>query len=65
MSGRREPERLDTLAVAYAANARFGDAIRIAEEAIRRANRRGKKRLVAEVEARLRGFRSGTPYVDH
>ena len=65
VSGRREPERLDTLAVAYAANARFGDAIRIAEEAIRRANRRGKKRLVAEVEARLRGFRSGTPYVDH
>ncbi len=52
---------LDTLAVAYAANRRFGDAARTAEEALQRAQANGESSLAASVAKRLAAYRRGEP----
>ena len=53
------PDVLDTLAVAYAANGQFDDAIHTAEEAQALALAAGNQPLAARIEERLQAYRSG------
>jgi Flp pilus assembly protein TadD len=64
LSGRREPNSLDSLAAAYAEAGRFSDAIRAAEEGITVARRQGDKTTEAELRSRLELYRRGTPFRD-
>jgi len=52
---------LHTLAVAYAAEGRYDDAIRTAEKAVELARRHGRNGLAAEIEKHLTMFRAGLP----
>ncbi len=62
MTGRRMAVPLDTLAVAYAADSRFEEAIHAAEESMAMARAAGQTQLVAEVQAQINLFRDGQPY---
>ncbi|MGO9609227.1 MAG: tetratricopeptide repeat protein [Verrucomicrobiia bacterium] len=62
MTGRRMAVPLDTLAVAYAADSQFEEAIHTAEESMARARAAGQTLLVAEVQAQINLFRDGQPY---
>lgn len=53
------PQLYDTLAVAYAANGRFDDAIRWAEKAAALAQEQQQNELRAEIETRLQAYRDG------
>ena len=64
LTGRREPNLLDTLAAAYAANGRFADAIRTAEEALKLAAATGPNRLTNEIQNRLELYKVGHPYYE-
>jgi tetratricopeptide (TPR) repeat protein len=52
---------VDTLAIAYAADGRFADAIVVGEKALELA-RAGQLQWVGELEARLELYRAGKPY---
>ena len=54
---------LDTLAVAYAAAGRFGDAITTAQRAVDLAGRAGQPQLVLEIETRLKLYQEGRAYL--
>jgi tetratricopeptide (TPR) repeat protein len=58
----KQPEMLDTLAVAYAAAGRFSEAIDIAERAIGLAEEAKQKDLAAEIKSRLKLYKAGQPY---
>ena len=62
LTGNRLPGTLDTLAAAYAAAGRFGEAVATAEKAIDMAQSAGQTKLAAEIEARLQLYRSGRAY---
>ncbi len=62
MTGRRMAMPLDTLAVAYAADSRFEEAIHAAEECVALARAAGQTQLVADVQAQINLFRAGQPY---
>lgn len=53
---------LDTLAIAYAANGRFDEAINTARSAIEMAEGRNEAELVSELRARLSLYEQGKPY---
>jgi tetratricopeptide (TPR) repeat protein len=53
---------LDTLAAAYAAAGRYGDAGRAAEQALQLAESTGQEALAAQIRARLALYRAGRPY---
>ena len=53
---------LDTLAVAYAANGRFNDAVTTAQRALELAQSAGPTQLVGQIEMRLELYRAGRPY---
>jgi tetratricopeptide (TPR) repeat protein len=53
---------LDTLAAAYAATGRFPQAVEVAENALRLAQRDGDQVLAAEIQRRLTGYRAGRPH---
>jgi hypothetical protein len=53
---------LDTLAAAYAAAGRFGEAIAAAQNAVGLARATGQLELVGEIEARLELYRRGRVY---
>ena len=55
-------ENLDTLAVAYAADGRFNDAITTAQKAIELARSAGQTQLAGEIETRLELYRAGRAY---
>ncbi len=57
----RTPLTYDTLAAAYAANARFADAVRTAEEGERAARELGAEKLARDIEQRLARYRAGKP----
>lgn len=57
------PDLLDTLAVAYAADGRFGEAIRVADRALAMAEDERDSELAEEIEQKLRLYRSGHAYV--
>ena len=53
---------LDTLAAAYAEDGQFDQAVRAAQNAGRLASAAGRKQLVAEIDGRLKLYKSGCPY---
>ncbi|MBN2019418.1 MAG: tetratricopeptide repeat protein [Sedimentisphaerales bacterium] len=62
LTGNKDPAFLDTLAVAYAASGRFGDAVKTANEALNLAESVGQKSLVSEIRNRLKLYQSGKRY---
>lgn len=58
----KQPQILDTLAVAYAASGEFPQAIETAEKAIRLAKSRGEKELAQNIENRLKLYKAGRAY---
>jgi tetratricopeptide (TPR) repeat protein len=52
----RNPQFLDTLAAAYAANGRFPEAVQMAKEAVRLAEEAGQKALGEQIRERLKGY---------
>ena len=61
-SNRRNPDILDTLALAYAANGQFDQAIATAEEAIEAARTLGDKDFSRRMAPRLASYRNGKPW---
>jgi tetratricopeptide (TPR) repeat protein len=53
---------LDTLAAAYAAAGRYGEAARVAEQALLQAEAAGPAALAAQIRERLALYRAGRPY---
>jgi len=58
----RLPSALDTLAAAYAAAGRFGEAAKTAEKAIELASTTGQKELAERIRGRLRLYEAKRPY---
>jgi tetratricopeptide (TPR) repeat protein len=63
LSGYKEPEQLDTLAVAYAAAGRFDDALATARQAVNIAKVRGQEKLVSEIQSRIELYQAGRSYI--
>jgi tetratricopeptide (TPR) repeat protein len=59
LTGNRSAAYLDTLAAAYAATGRFGDAVATAQSAIELASAVGQLELAREIGSRLEIYRSG------
>jgi tetratricopeptide (TPR) repeat protein len=64
LTARRDPNFLDTLAAAYAAQSRFTDAVRTAQEALKLAAVTGPNRLTNEIQTRLELYKAGHPYYE-
>ncbi len=62
LSAAPDPSVLDTLAAAYAAAGRYGDAARVAEQALREVEVAGPAGFAAQIRARLTLYRAGRPY---
>lgn len=62
--GFRDPNTLDTLALAYAAGGDFDQAIAVARRAGAIAIRQGNGTLARSIAERLRGYESGRAHVD-
>ncbi|MBU0678624.1 MAG: tetratricopeptide repeat protein [Verrucomicrobia bacterium] len=60
----RSAEVLDTLSAAYAADGRFDDAVKAAEEALSIVKEVGLTDVAKDIEARLAGYRAGRAYID-
>jgi tetratricopeptide (TPR) repeat protein len=58
------PGMLDTLAAAYAAAGRFGEALETAEKALKLAEVADKKELAGQIQARLQLYKAGQPYIE-
>jgi tetratricopeptide (TPR) repeat protein len=56
------PDFLDTLAVAYAADGKFSQAIKTAEKAIELCQASGNKELAEGIQKRVQLYKSGQPY---
>jgi tetratricopeptide (TPR) repeat protein len=59
----KTPELLDTLAVAYAAAGKFSKAVATAEKALELARSSKQKRLMGEIQNRLRFYKAGKAYI--
>ena len=57
-----QPEKLDTLAAAYAAAGNFTQAVSTAEKAIELAEADGKKELAHQIHSRLELYKANKPY---
>jgi len=64
LSRRRSPMFLDTLAAAYAAAGRFGDAVETASDAIALARQLDQPELVKVFQERLELYRTHRPFVE-
>ena len=62
LTGRRDSGCLDTLAVAYAADGRFDEAIATAKEAWRLAQAAGQDSWAEEIHVRIQLYRDHKPY---
>ncbi|MHC5185278.1 MAG: tetratricopeptide repeat protein, partial [Planctomycetota bacterium] len=62
--GYQQPELLDTLAAAYAANGDFSQAAETAQKAVEVATQDGNNALARQIQSRLRLFQSGKQYYD-
>jgi protein O-mannosyl-transferase len=58
----KDPELLDTLAVAYASAGRFADAVKTANQAVIVAKITGQEKLVNEIQSRIKLYQSGQRY---
>jgi spermidine synthase len=61
LSGGKSPACLDTLAAAYAAEGRFADAVRTAQQALELAESAGQTPLATKIQTRLEGYRVARP----
>jgi spermidine synthase len=61
-TGRSHPRALDSLAAAYAAAGRYDEAVETAGHALRAALGAGDRRLAADIDARVRLYRTREPY---
>ena len=59
-----DPNKLDTLAAAYAASGQFDQAIATAKDSIGICRELGQDELAREIQERLDVYRLGRPYVD-
>jgi Tfp pilus assembly protein PilF len=59
-----KPYLLDTLAAAYAASGKFGEAVATAEKALELAQSLGDKELAEEIRKHLYLYEAGQPYVE-
>ena len=64
-SGGQEPSVLDTLATAYAAGRRLGDAIETSRLALELAEAGGFVQLAEEIRQRMSEFEQGRGWIDH
>jgi arylsulfatase A-like enzyme len=64
LTGYNRPDVLDTLAVAYAAAGRFGEAIETAAKAISLAEATNQAQLAEQIQNHLELFERGRPYYD-
>jgi protein O-mannosyl-transferase len=62
LTGHRDANYLDTLAVAYAATGRFNDAVVTTQTAIELARSGGQAELLQKMQARLELYRGGRTY---
>jgi tetratricopeptide (TPR) repeat protein len=62
LTGNNDPNCLDTLAVVYAANGQFADAIATTQKAITLARTGGQTELLGKMEARLELYQAGQAY---
>jgi tetratricopeptide (TPR) repeat protein len=62
LSSSPDPSILDTLAAAYAAAGRFGEAARIAQRALVQVEASGPPAFAEQIRARLALYRAGQPY---
>jgi len=62
-SDQPNPDRLDTLAAAYAATGDFAKAIAAAERAVALARDAGDTRKATAISERLQGYRESKPYI--
>jgi tetratricopeptide (TPR) repeat protein len=62
ITGYKNPEFLDTLAVAYAAVGRFDDAVKKAQQAVDIAKASGQEDLCGEIQRRLELYKAGKRY---
>ena len=58
----KQPEVLDTLAMAYAATGRFAEAVAVAKKAINLARAENKQQLADEIKTRLQLYKVGQSY---
>jgi len=64
LTGYKQPEMLDTLAVAYAALGQFPAAIETAQKARQLAQDAGREQLARDIQNHLELYRSGQPYCE-
>jgi len=64
LSDDRVAKYLDTLAAAYAAAGRFGDAVDTAQKAIQLADSTAQTQLISKIEMRLELYRANQPYFE-
>jgi tetratricopeptide (TPR) repeat protein len=62
LTGYSRADFMDTLAIAYAANGNFSEAIKTAEEAIKLAEASGEEELAEQIKTRLQLYKDGQPY---
>ena len=60
----QQPEILDTLAVAYAAEGKFKQAIETAETALKLAQSSKRKKLTEQIRSRLQLYQNGQTYIE-
>ena len=60
----RNPTALDTLAVAYAANGDFSQAIETAKRAVELANAQQQKDLAEKIQNHLRLYKASKPFAE-
>ena len=60
----QEPSVLDTLAAAYAAAARFPEAVTTAEKALDMAQSSGQNQLKEKIQNHLRLYKAGQPHIE-
>jgi arylsulfatase A-like enzyme/Tfp pilus assembly protein PilF len=64
LTGYKDPARLDTLSVAYAAADKFAEAVETAEKAITVAEATGDKKMADDIRKHLELFKASTAYYE-
>jgi spermidine synthase len=62
LTNHNRPDMLDTLAVAYAANERFSEAVETAEKVLKLIRSPGQTQIIEDIQDRLRLFKEGKQY---
>jgi Flp pilus assembly protein TadD len=60
----RHPDKLDTLAAAYAAAGNFAKAIETAEKAAQIAASAGNEEMAHQIKKRIQLYKAGQPYIE-